>query len=333
MNNLETIKKREADYRAGIISILLCEVFWGVLPIYWKYLIPINSYTIIVYRIVLMALACFLFASVKDGVREVVGGFVMNKKRTALCILAGFILTINWSVYIWAVNQGYVIQTAMGYYFEPILICLFGIIFFKEKVTKYKVVAIFLACIGFGVMIYGYREFPMVAIAIGLTFAVYSAIKKSYCLPAITSLLYETIVWVIPASFGIYYMETHGYGAFGAEMGGKGFLLLFAGIATILPLGFYSHATNRLPLVTIGLYCYISPSIALVLGIFLFKENFDIIQFSAFAIVWVGLVIFSLGEIRDYRRLEVAEHSLEKEELGLEQEDAEDAKKDLGGSR
>ena len=154
---------------------------------------------------------------------------------------------------------------------------------------------------GLLVMIIGYKELPIIAVGLATTFASYAAIKKSVDLPPFQSLLYETVFIAPIALLAVFWLEKSNIGAMATGGSGKLILLLFAGIATAVPMGLFSSAARNLPLLTLGLTEYISPSIALVLGIFLFKEPFDMIQFSAFVIIWIGLIFFTYGELVDIR--------------------------------
>lgn len=301
---------KQNDYKAGLTGALVCAVLWGLLPIYWDSLKPINSFVIIFYRVFLMGLVCYLVCAPKYGFLRVFKPMFESPKKTLTYIAAGIVITVNWSIYIWAVNAGFVIQTSMGYFLEPLVVCLFGVVIYKEKINKWKGISIAFAVAGLCVMIIGYRQIPLVAVSLGLSFAIYAAIKKSITLNPIQSLLYETLVMVPVALCFICYVETSGQGAI--DQGGttKFILLLFAGIATAVPMGLFSFAAARLPLVTLGLTEYIAPSISLILGIFLFKEEFDLIQFSAFAIIWVGLVFFTYGEVIENK---AAKNSCEEE--------------------
>ena len=216
-------------------------------------------------------------------------------------IVAGIIITANWSIYIWAVNAGFVIQSSLGYFLEPLAVCLLGIVIYKEKANKFKKIAIGFACIGILIMIIGYKELPIIAIGLALTAAIYAAIKKSISLNPLQSLLFETLFIAPIALLVIVYLESSGQGAL-VYGGGKYVLLLFAGVVTAVPLALFSSAANKIPLVTLGLTEYICPSISLLLGIFLFKEPFDIVQFSAFVVIWIGVAFFTYGEILDSRK-------------------------------
>ncbi|MGC2872896.1 EamA family transporter RarD [Ihubacter sp. mB4P-1] len=290
------------NYRIGLSCAIGCAVVWGFLPIYWNALKPIDSGVIIFYRVALMPLVCFLASLCKErSLRAVFAPLIENKKSMLLYFVAGIIITINWSIYIWAVNAGHLIQCSMGYFLEPLVVCIFGIVVYKERVNGWKKLSMLLALCGLLVMIIGYKQIPLIAVGLGLSFAVYAAVKKSVDLSPLQSLLYETM-FLVPAALGfILYYETSGMGALVTGGGFKFFLLMFAGIATAVPMGLFSFAANKLPLITVGLTEYISPSISLVLGIFLFREPFDVIQFSAFVVIWIGLAFFTYGEVIDSR--------------------------------
>ena len=293
----------DKNYKNGLIYALSCAVIWGFLPIYWNALNPISSLVVIFYRVTLMTLTCLAiqFYRVRN-IKAMFAPMFEEKKKLRTYVIAGVLITMNWSIYIWAVQAGYVIQSSMGYFLEPLLVCLFGMIIYKEKANKWKRISLGFALVGLLVMIIGYREMPIIAIGLATTFATYTAIKKSVDLPPFQSLLYETIFLAPIALLVVFWMEGSGIGAMATGGSGKFILLLFVGVATAVPMGLFSAAARNLPLLTLGLTSYISPSIALVLGIFLFKEPFDIIQFSAFAIIWIGLIFFTYGELAEIHK-------------------------------
>lgn len=291
-------------YRTGLICSLSCSVLWGVLPIYWQALRPIESSVIIFYRIFLVGIVCF-FAALKLYGWEGIKAPLWEKGAKLKYFTAGVLITANWSIYIWAVNADHVIQTCIGYYIEPLMVCVFGIIFFKEKLTRHKLVAFALACAGVIIVLLHFMEVPFIALSLALTFAVYAAMKKSVQVPAMLSLLYETMFLSPIAFVVILYMEINGQGALGVGQTYQYVLLLMVGFCTALPLGLFAAAANKVPLVTLGILEYVSPSISLVIGIFLLGEPFDLIQLLAFVVIWIGLVFFTMGEYRESRKEEM----------------------------
>ena len=287
----------DRDYKIGIISMLACDVLWGVLPIYWQALRPIDSWVIIFYRIFLVGLV--------SGIATVaIYGMPLIKEQLSIRAnlwkfpLAGLLITCNWSIYIWAVNADHVIQTCVGYYIEPLIVCLLGIIIFKEKLTKYKLTALLFALAGMLVILFHFMQVPLIALSIATSFAIYAAVKKWFDLPPIMSVFMETLFLMLPAICVVIGLELTGHGALAVATPGKYLLLLCCGILTAAPLSFFAAAATKVPLVTVGLLEYLSPSISLVIGIFFLKEPFDLVQFISFVIVWIGLVFFTYGEIK-----------------------------------
>lgn len=297
---MERKESNKTLYKKGLAFAVSCSVLWGVLPIYWHALRPIDSTAILLYRIFLVWLVCFLISLKKYGLQEIKKHLKPKGARLKF-FLTGLLITFNWHLYVWAVNADQVIQTCVGYYIEPLVIGLFGIVLFKEKLTKYKLTALGFAIAGVIVILIHFMEVPLIALTLGVSFAGYAALKKNNQLPAALALLYETMYLAVPALAGIVYLEITGRGAIGVGTTSQYFLTLLSGPITALTLALFSEAANKVSMVTLGLLEYIMPSISLVIGIFLFKEPFDFIQFIAFIIVWIGLVFFTVGEMRQLK--------------------------------
>lgn len=300
------------QYKEGMMSAIGCALWWGIMPIYWQMLKPIDSAVIIFYRIVLVAAVCFVFALKFHGMAEIKEQLARPGIKLRYFI-AGLLITVNWSIYIWAVNAGMVIQTCIGYYIEPLIVCVFGVVLFKERLDKYKIIALVLATLGVGVVILHFQQIPAVALSLGISFALYAAMKKNYSMPPLLSLLFETIFLMPVALAVVIWLEASGNGALATAGMAKYALLMFCGLFTAFPLVLFANAANKIDLFALGLTEYISPTISLFISIYLFKEPFDSIQLVAFAIIWVGLVFFSYGEYRNVKK-----RNMEKEETRLE---------------
>lgn len=295
MNSLDSKK----DYREGIISVLGCNIWWGIMPIYWQWLKPIDSWVIIFYRIFLVAVVCAI-AAWKVYTKEEIMEVLRNRKLVLRIIAAGIMITINWSIYIWAVNSDHIIQTSIGYYIEPLVVCLFGVFLFKEKLNRYKAIALVMGFIGVVAVVAYFREMPTIALGVAVSFSIYTAMKKGLKLPPIMSLLFETVFLAPFALIVIIYIESKGIGGMSAG-GFKYFLLMFCGLFTAFPLVLFANAANKVSMFVLGLSEYISPTIALFLSIFYFKEDFAPVQLIAFVIIWIGLVFFTIGEFKEYK--------------------------------
>lgn len=293
------IKTRDAktEYRIGLLCAIGCALLWGVLPVYWKMLQSVDSFIIMFYRLVLACIFVLIICLIVYKPKGIVEP--LKKKRAALTFfLAGLIIATNWGIYIWAVNAGFIIQTSIGYYIEPLFVCFAGVLFFHEKINVYKIIAIVLATIGVMVMVISYGQVPFIALGLAVTFALYAVIKKYLQAPALLALLYETgllLPIIIPV---LIWMEVNGNGVIGNAGTHQLVLLSFVGVITAIPLLLFAMAANRISIITLGITEYIAPSVGLVLGIFVYKEPFDIVQLIGFIIIWIGLVFFTFGGLK-----------------------------------
>lgn len=293
--------KEQSQYRKGILQVVFCMVIWGVLPIYWKSLIPISSSVIILYRVLMVLLTALLLARKNYTWKEIWAPLKEDRKTVRTLVIAGIIITINWSTYIWAVNAGFILQTSLGYYIEPLMVCLLGIILFRERVTKYKVIAMIFALTAVLVMLVHFHQIPTVALGLALTFSVYAAIKRSVTIDPVLSMIYETMFLAPIALAIILYQEISGKGAFAVGAPYQVVLLLLCGFCTAVPLMLFSAGAQKTSMFILGLVEYISPTMQMILGILLYHEHADSVQFMAFGIIWIGLVFFTVGEFRDTR--------------------------------
>lgn len=291
------LNSRGSDYKTGVLCVIACQLFWGLCPIYWQALEPIPSWIIILYRIVTMFVYSYIAARFMFSRREVWEPLRDREVRRKY-FTAGLILTVNWSIYIWAMTSERVIQASIGYYIEPLVICAVGIIVFKEKLTKYNLAAMILALIAIVIILVHYRQVPGVALGLAGTWALYSAIKKTSETPVLLTLVYETLLYAIIAFFAIIYIETTGRGAISMGVPGKYALMYLSGLITLIPVALFSVSAKKVSLFIIGLAQYISPTMSLLLGVFVFREPIDRVQVAAFVIIWIGLAIFSYGEFR-----------------------------------
>lgn len=289
------------NYRKGLTAALACSVLWGILPLYWQSLRPIDSGVIIFYRVFLVGLVCLIGSIKMYGWKKIKEPW-KDKKLIVKTAVAGLIITFNWSLYIWAINADHVIQTCIGYYIEPIVVCAFGFIIFKEKLERHTLIALIFATAGLIVILIHFHEVPFIALGLSFSFAIYAALKKTNTMPALISLFYETVFLMPFALAVIIYLEVDGKGALGVGEPYQYILMLFCGLLTAIPLALFGFGAKYVPLNILGLIEYISPSLTLLVGIFIFHEPFDRIQFLSFVIIWIGLVFFTKGELRNERK-------------------------------
>ncbi len=282
-------------YIEGLVYGSLSYVMWGLLPLYWKLVHDISPYQVFGQRVVWS----FLFVTVLLMVRKEWGEFrkIMRDKREWIRIIGPAIfISLNWICYIWGVNNGYVIEASLGYYINPLFVTLFGRIFFNERLTNIQRISIGFAAAGIILRTVMYGRIPFVGLTLAITFAVYGLLKKKSKLNSISGLGFETLVIGIPALIYLVICETNGTGITGNLSWTFWPLIALSGIVTAVPLIFFAEGMKRLPLTIMGFLQYLSPTLQLIMGIFVFKEDFDLTTLTAFAFIWVGVIMFTYSQ-------------------------------------
>lgn len=285
--------------RTGMIAALSTYLIWGVLPLYWNLLARAEANEILAHRIiwsfffmVVVLMVTKRWQSFKEDCRTL----WQDKKRGAILLLAAFTISLNWLTYIWAVNHDHVIDTSIGYYINPLMSVLFGIVFFRERISGLKKISLLLAAIGIVLMTYQLGKLPWVAVVLAVSFSVYGALKKQLHLNPFSSITLETLLmmpFAVPY-IGILMMSPANH--FSLATPDLALYLMGTGVVTAVPLVLFSYGANLLPLNVLGFFQYISPTIGLLLGIFFFHETFGMAQISALGFVWAAIVLFTVAE-------------------------------------
>jgi chloramphenicol-sensitive protein RarD len=285
----------------GLSAALSSYIFWGLSPVYWKLLGEIPGVEILAHRIVwsLVLLAGAIIVLRQGG--EVIQAF-KNKKVFLLLLVSSSLISLNWGIYIISVNSGHMLQASIGYYINPFVSMLAGIIIFKERLNLLQSLAIVFAALGVIVYASGLNTFPWAALGLAFSFAAYGAIRKYVPVKALTGLFAETIIIFPIASSYIAYLSWKGTGSISDISFSTGLLLIGSGVVTSLPLLSFSAAVKRLKLVTIGLIQFIAPSITLVLGVFVYGEEFTKIHAITFTLIWICVAFFTLDALIHLRK-------------------------------
>lgn len=285
--------------RTGMMAALSTYLIWGVLPLYWNLLARAEANEILAHRIIwsfVFMVVVLMVTKRWQSFKEDCRALWQDKKRAAILLLAAFTISLNWLTYIWAVNHGHVIDTSIGYYINPLMSVLFGIVFFRERISGLKKISLLLAAIGIVLMTYQLGKLPWVAVALAVSFSVYGALKKQLHLNPFSSITLETLLMVpfaVPY-IGILMMSPANH--FSLATPDLALYLMGTGVVTAVPLVLFSYGANLLPLNVLGFFQYISPTIGLLLGIFFFYETFGMAQISALGFVWVAIVLFTVAE-------------------------------------
>lgn len=281
------------------MAALSTYLIWGVLPLYWNLLARAEANEILAHRIIwsfFFMVVVLMVTKRWQSFKEDCRALWQNKKRGAILLLAAFTISLNWLTYIWAVNHGHVIDTSIGYYINPLMSVLFGIVFFRERISGLKKISLLLAAIGIVLMTYELGKLPWVAVALAVTFSVYGALKKQLHLNPFSSITLETLLMVPFAVPYIGMLMMSPANHFSLATPDLALYLMGTGVVTAVPLVLFSYGANLLPLNVLGFFQYISPTIGLLLGIFFFHETFGMAQISALGFVWAAIVLFTVAE-------------------------------------
>lgn len=282
-----------------MIAALSTYLIWGVLPLYWNLLARAEANEILAHRIIwsfFFMVVVLMVTKRWQSFKEDCRALWQNKKRGAILLLAAFTISLNWLTYIWAVNHGHVIDTSIGYYINPLMSVLFGIVFFRERISGLKKISLLLAAIGIVLMTYQLGKLPWVAVVLAVSFSVYGALKKQLHLNPFSSITLETLLMVPFAVPYIGMLMMSPANHFSLATPDLALYLMGTGVVTAVPLVLFSYGANLLPLNVLGFFQYISPTIGLLLGIFFFHETFGMAQISALGFVWAAIVLFTVAE-------------------------------------
>lgn len=276
---------------SGMIAAALAYILWGILPVYWKALKTVPAPEILCHRMSWSLLFTIGLILLLRRFRSL-AGIVRDGKSVLLFSGAATLLAGNWLLYIWAVNAGYVIEASLGYFTNPLISVLFGVIFMKERLRPGQVGALLVAFSGVVYLTVYYGQFPWIALCLACSFAVYGLLHKKTSVPALEGLCLETMVLFLPATAFLIYREMVGTGAFGHGGFNQTALLFGTGLITSLPLLLFGYAAQKISLTHLGLLQYIAPSINLLLGIYLYHEPFPLTRVVGFVLIWSALLLY-----------------------------------------
>ncbi len=286
--------------RQGLWAAALAYGLWGILPIYWKLLSDVDPLQILAHRILWAAVFCVvLLVGTRDvgSLRTALG----TRKHVVLVLCAALLVTLNWGLYIYAVTSGHVIESALGYYINPLLSVVLGGLLFRERIDTWTGVAVGIAAAGIVAAGLLYGKVPWLSLLLAITFALYGVTKKKLNLPPITSLALETFFAAPFALAFLAVVHAQGQGAFASAGFGVSMVLAMAGVVTAVPLLLFGVAATSISLQFMGFLQYLTPTAMLLLGLFAYGEKPNRAIVVAFAGVLVAVLIFAATRIHAAR--------------------------------
>lgn len=284
----------------GIWAGISAYFIWGLFPIYFKLLDSVPALQIVAHRLVWS----LFFLAVIVTTRKEWQGLVtrLNTKAILVTLLAGVLLTLNWLIYIWGVNHDYILEASLGYFINPLVNVILGVVVFREKLSLSKWLPVGLAAIGVLYLTISYGQLPWIALGLAFSFGFYGLLKKLSAMNSLNGLTLETALMFIPALGYLFYIENQGVGFWGHTSWELTILLCLAGVVTAIPLLLFSFAAKNIPLSTLGLLQYIAPTLQFIIGVFVYSEPFTHEGLIGFGVIWLALILFSIGGVYERRK-------------------------------
>lgn len=289
------------NHKQGIFFGLAAYVLWGILPVYWKALELVSPFEILSSRFMwscVFVLLLIIFQKKWLLFAKEVKQVFSNVKTGAAMVAAGITISFNWGTFIWAVNNGHIVETSMGYYINPLVSILFAVVFLRERLDKMQLAAITCAFIGVASMVYSFGKIPWVSLTLAFTFALYGLLKKILPVSALTSIMLETLLITPLALVYEYSLWQQGVSFYASGNLQVIMMLTGAGVVTAIPLLLFTAGARLLPLKIIGFLQYISPTLTLLIGVFVYNEAFTASYLLAFGWIWAALLLFIVSQLR-----------------------------------
>jgi chloramphenicol-sensitive protein RarD len=292
---LSRFTKPLAGFDAGPLYAILAYGTWGLLPIYWKFFSQVQPVEVLSHRILWSAL--FLCSLLWLQGRQAEFRAVWQPQKLRALLLTALLLAFNWGLYIYGVNTDRVIETSLGYFINPLVSVLLGLLFLKEQLNRSQQMAVALAAVGVGYFIWQFGAVPWIALALAVSFAFYGLLRKVTQVAPMAGLAVETLL-ITPLSIAILaYGSSTGTGHW-SQSWRLNLLFIGCGVITSMPLLWFNNAAKRLKLATLGFFQYMAPSIQLGLGVFLYREPFTQTHLITFACIWAALVLYTAASLR-----------------------------------
>ncbi len=275
-------------YAVGAFSL------WGILPLYWKALRSVPASQIIAYRIIWSFVVVVILLFFQHRIKELQRAISTWRYRFYF-LLSAVTLGTNWFIYIWAVNAGHIVETSMGYFINPLLNVLLGMLFLRERLSFWQAISVALAFAGVIYMTLQYGKVPWIALSLAFSFAFYGLLRKTSHAGSLIGLLIETIILSPAALTFVVFKQLNGTGALGSVSILSHIMLVCVGLVTATPLLWFAYGARRIPLSTVGFIQYLAPSLQLIIGVIVFKEPFTQVHVVSFSLIWGALCIYSFS--------------------------------------
>lgn len=279
----------------GFILALATFIMWGIFPIFFKFIENVAATEVLAHRIIwstLILLVVLIITKKLANVKRI----IKIKKVTLTLAITGALIASNWGIFIYAINQNEILATSLGYFINPLFSILLGAIILKEELNSALKLSIFIVFIAIGIQIYALGKLPIISIMLPLSFALYGLLRKRLGVRTFEGLFIETMILAPFALLYLIYLTINNSGEFGMNF--NGIMLFLSGFVTILPLLTFNASAKYLKLSTIGFLQYISPTLSMIIAVFIYNEVLDFYKIISFALIWISLAIAATANLR-----------------------------------
>ena len=294
------------EQRRGLVYGILAYGLWGLFPLYWPLLEPAGAMEILASRMIWSLVAVVLVLAARhhwQWARQL----RREPRRILLLIGAAALISVNWGTYIWAVNAGHVIDASLGYFLNPLVTVVFGVVILHERLRRAQWTAVVIGAAAMLELVFGAGHLPWIALVLACSFGTYGLLKKLAAVAALESMAVESGFQFLPALGYLVFLQANGTAAYGHAAWHVTALLTLAGVVTLVPLLLFAGATNRLPLSTIGLLQFLAPVLQLLCGVVVMHETVPGSEWIGFGIVWIALVVLTADGLRQASRAKSAQ--------------------------
>ena len=293
---------KHVDSPSGIFAASGAYFIWGLAPIFWKQLVGIPAYELLAHRIIWALILLMIILTLRGRWKILLAAF--RDRKVLLTIgLSTLIIASNWFLYMYAILSGRILETSLGYYINPLISIILGMVFLGERMRRGQAVAVVLGALGVGWLAIQGQGFPLLAVSLAMTFGFYGLLRKLAPVGALTALTMETLFLCIPALIFLVWVERAGNGHFVAAAGSTQILIMGTGVITAIPLLLFGIGVQRISLMTLGFLQYTAPTIAFLLGVFFYGEVFTPAYKVAFCFIWSALIIYTVEGVRQKARI------------------------------
>lgn len=282
------------------LSVLGCYVLWGLLPIFWKLLANVDSAYVLAQRVLFSCLFCLAIILLKKNGSSV-KNILKSKTERRRYFVCGILVSINWGVYILTIAMGKILEASLAYYMNPLFSVVIGALVFKEKLSAFQWVSVGLAFVGVMISVIAYGNVPYLAIIIGLSFALYGAMKKTIKAESEVSICMETMSVLPLALVFIAYAQVSGYTDFSSLSTTEMLLLIASGPVTSIPLMLFAKGIKGMSITSSGILMYVNPTLQLLVGVLIYNEAFTKMNAITFAFVWAAVILFVLDSLNKHK--------------------------------